>query len=174
MDKTGAVMPPRSVIIGLCAAALASAPLVAQQPRAVAAPQSPDVLRAAFIATMDAEFRRRDTDGNGTITRAELERFEGAAAFAAAQLQNRDLFRRLDADRNGMLSPGEFAALVGAPAAPDVSAQMSRLDGNRDQQVSLIEYRAATLAGFDRLDTDHDGIVTAAELRAGNIAPAGR
>jgi hypothetical protein len=46
---------------------------------------------------------------------------------------------------------------------------MVRLDTNHDQQVSLIEYRAATLLQFDRLDTDHDGIVTDAEFKAGNV-----
>ena len=34
------------------------------------------------------------------------------------------------------------------------------MDGNRDQQVSLVEHRTATLANFDRLDTDRNGVVT--------------
>lgn len=145
-----------------------AAPIPVSQPAA-----STDLSRALFITTMDGEFRRRDADGNGVISRAEMERFETAAAFAAAQVQNRNLFLRLDADRNGVIAPGEFAALVSAPATADVTVQMTRLDPNRDQQVTLIEYRAATLAGFDRLDKDLDGVVTAAEMRAGNLQPAG-
>ena len=33
------------------------------------------------------------------------------------------------------------------------------MDGNRDSQISLAEHRTATLANFDRLDTDKDGVV---------------
>lgn len=168
------MLKPLVALLALITASSAT-PLLAQQSGTSTPVQSSaasDLPRAMFIATMDGEFRRRDGDGNGVISRAELERYEAAAAFAAAQLQNRQLFQRLDADRNGALSPGEFAALVSAPAAVDVSAQMVRMDPNRDQQITLIEYRAATLAGFDRLDADHDGVVTAAEMRAGNIQPA--
>ena len=46
---------------------------------------------------------------------------------------------------------------------------LARMDGNRDSQVNLIEYRTATLANFDRLDTDKNGIVTPAEMKAGGI-----
>jgi hypothetical protein len=34
-----------------------------------------------------------------------------------------------------------------------------------------VEHRAATVANFDRLDADKDGIVTAAEMKAGGILP---
>jgi Ca2+-binding EF-hand superfamily protein len=170
------LLKPFVAMLALITASSAT-PLLAQQSGTSTPVQSSsasDLPRAMFIATMDGEFRRRDGDGNGVISRAELERYEAAAAFATAQLQNRQLFQRLDADRNGALSPGEFAGLVSVPAAVDVSAQMVRMDPNRDQQITLIEYRAATLAGFDRLDADHDGVVTAAEMRAGNVQPAGR
>jgi hypothetical protein len=48
---------------------------------------------------------------------------------------------------------------------------LSREDGNRDGQVSLVEHRTATLANFDRIDTDKNGIVSVAEMRAGGVAP---
>jgi hypothetical protein len=63
------------------------------------------------------------------------------------------LFARLNADRNGVPTPGEFAALVQDP-------------GNRDQVITMVEYRAATLANVDRLDTDKDGVRTGAEINA--------
>ena len=50
----------------------------------------------------------------------------------------------------------------------DVGPLMGRFDPNRDQTVTLIEWRAATLANFDKLDVDHDGVVTPAES-AGTI-----
>lgn len=161
------------VFVGTSSPAFAQQPPPAK-PAVSTAPPKADITRADYIKIMDGEFRRRDSDGNGTITRAELEKFEQAGALAQARENNRQLFYRLDADRNGSLSPGEFVVLVGAVPFIDVSPQMARLDANRDQQVSLIEYRATTLLQFDRLDTDHDGVVTDAEFKAGNIVPAGR
>ncbi len=45
-----------------------------------------------------------------------------------------------------------------------------RFDTSKDGKVSLIEHRTATLANFDRLDTDKDGVVTGAEMKAGGVA----
>jgi len=134
--------------------------------------QSGDVPRAVFITTMDAEFRRRDSNGDGTLVESEIQQFEGRESLAAARLANRNLFTRLDRDRNGTLSPDEFSALVGPVQPPNVGAQMLRLDSNRDKKVTIVEYRAATLSAFDRLDTDLDGVVTAAEMQAGKLTPA--
>jgi hypothetical protein len=57
------------------------------------------------------------------------------------------------------------------PPLANGQAVLARMDGNRDGQVSLVEYRAATLANFDRLDTDRDGTVTPTEMKAGGVAP---
>lgn len=124
----------------------------------------PDLPRADFIALMDADFKKRDLDGNGKATRAEVEAFTKRAAAAVAQEQNRELFQRLDIDKNGVITPTEFAALIPAPKFVDVSAEMTRFDSNRDQIITLVEYRTATLANFDRLDTDKDGILTPTEI----------
>ena len=53
----------------------------------------------------------------------------------------------------------------------DVKPILARMDLNRDQSISLVEHRTATLANFDRMDTDKNGIVTPAEIKA---AGAGR
>ena len=124
----------------------------------------PDLPRADFIALMDADFKKRDLDQNGKATRAEVEEFTKRAAAAVAQEQNRELFQRLDIDKNGVITPAEFAALIPPPKFVDVSAEMIRFDSNRDQIITLVEYRTTTLANFDRLDLDKDGILTAAEL----------
>ena len=178
------------LLIASMAAALAGGPLAAQGTRAPRSPapakpapapvapapvaSAPDLSRAAFIATMDAQFRAQDPNNDSKLTRAEIEGSERAKMLATAQTTNRQLFAQLDLDRNGVLYPQEFAGLVQQPPLPDVAPIMTRLDGNRDQVVTLVEYRAATLANFDRLDTDHDGIVTGAEMRAGRLAPTGR
>lgn len=141
---------------------------------AVPAPQpkaEPDLRRADFIRLMDAEFRRRDVDGDGRATRIEVQEFTKRAATVKAQEQNRALFQRLDTDRNGILSPTEFAGLIPAPGFIDVSAEMARFDNNRDQVITLVEYRTATLSNFDRTDADKDGILTIVELSKMN-APA--
>ena len=124
----------------------------------------PDLPRADFIALMDADFKKRDLDGNGKATRAEVEAFTKRAAAAVAQEQNRELFQRLDIDKNGVITPTEFAALIPAPKFVDVSAEMIRFDRNRDQIITLVEYRTATLENFDRLDADKNGILSAVEL----------
>lgn len=130
--------------------------------------------RASFIAQMDIEHRKRDADGDGKVTRAEMERWERGQLFAQAQAGNQALFARLDADRNGSLSPGEFSALVQDPGTPDVGPLMTRFDANRDQVITMVEYRAATLANFDRLDVDKDGVLTAAEMHPVQAKPVGR
>jgi len=133
------------------------------------APAGGDLPRAQFIASMDAQFRLRDTNGDGRVTRAELAQFEQRTAQAAAVEANARAFARLDTNKDGVLSRAEFAALVNKLAEPDVTPLMQRFDTNRDQAITLVEYRAATLANFDRLDADHDGIVTQAEMRAGTM-----
>lgn len=171
MRHRPAVQNPRLAALAVTLLTLTFSPSLAAQTAPPPPPPpaaSTDLTRAQFIAAMDAEFRKRDADGDGKVTRAELEAWERAQALAAAQAQNRALFQKLDTNRDGVLSPGEFAALVQPPTNMDVSPLMNRFDQNRDQMVTLIEWRAGTLANFDKLDADHDGVVTAAEAAAAN------
>lgn len=129
------------------------------------------LIRSQFAAQMDVQFRQIDADGNGQLTAAEIEKFERSKALAEAQARNEALFDQLDANKNGQVSATEFAKLVREPAAVSAQPMLSREDSNRDSQISLVEHRSATLGNFDRLDSDKDGIVTAAEMKAGGIAP---
>lgn len=138
----------------------------AQQP---AGPQP--ILRANFIAQMDAQFGKLDSDKDGRLSGTEIEQFEKQRLLAEAQARNDALFDRLDVNKNGQISAAEFAKLVAEPAAVSAQPMLSREDSNRDGQISLVEHRAATVANFDRLDTDKDGIVSVAEMKAGGIAP---
>jgi Ca2+-binding EF-hand superfamily protein len=148
----------------------AARPVTTAQPKKTNAPQeqqsstAQNLLRSDFIKLMDADFRKRDQDGNGKATRAEVEDFAKRTALALAQEQNRALFLRLDIDRNGLLTAAEFAGLVPSPQFPDVSEEMTRFDSNRDQIITLVEYRSATLANFDRMDADKDGVLVPSEL----------
>ena len=144
------------------ALALIAAPLLAQTAQPIP--------RATFIATVDAQFKSLDTNHDGVVTRAELEAHEQRAAAALAAQRAAALFAQADSDHNGQLSLAEFTRLAAAtPPHVDVSATMNRLDLNRDQKITLIENRTATLANFDKLDTDKDGVVSVAEMQAGGI-----
>lgn len=151
------------IILGLAALAVPSA-IVAQGTAAKPIP------RAQFIAEMDSQFRAMDADKNGQLTRIEIEQHQKLSAATEAKARNRALFVELDVDKNGQLSTAEFAKLTPPAATANAQPMLAREDSNRDNQISLVEHRIATLANFDRLDTDKDGVVTAAEMRAAGIA----
>jgi Ca2+-binding EF-hand superfamily protein len=161
------------VLIAVALVAQGPAALAQKQKRVQAqAPAGPQpILRANFIAQMDAQFGKMDADKNGLVTRPEIEQFEKQRALAEAQARNESLFDQLDVNKNGQISATEFAKLVTEPAVTSAQPMLGREDGNRDGQISLVEHRAATLTNFDRIDTDKDGVVSVAEMKAGGIAP---
>jgi Ca2+-binding EF-hand superfamily protein len=132
-------------------------------------PVTKPIPRAQFIAEMDAQFRRMDYDKNDQVTGQEIEQYQKLTAAAEAKVRNQAMFAQLDADKNGQLSKTEFAKLTTVAPTANAEPMLAREDGNRDQQISLIEHRSATLANFDRLDTDKDGIVTETEMKAVGI-----
>ena len=119
---------------------------------------------------MDAEFGKRDVNKDGQLIRTEVEAFQRIEAQAQAAQKARNAFTALDTDKNGQLSFAEFAKLAtAAPAAVNGQGQISTMDANRDGKVSLVEYRTTTLGNFDRMDTDKDGVVTPAEMKAAGL-----
>jgi Ca2+-binding EF-hand superfamily protein len=157
--------------------ALVSAPTLAQGTAApkAAAPAAPaaagpvPVPRADFLATMDSEFKRMDANKDGILTRKEVEDYQHAVALRAAQERNVALFLMLDKDKNGTLTPAEFADLPMNMPEPNSAAVFTQTDLNRDGQINIVEYRTGKLSAFDRMDTDKDGVVTPAEMRAAGI-----
>lgn len=146
-----------------------AAKVAAGNPKIVAQVQSraeQPLPRYKFIADMDGQFRIKDSNRDGFLSAAEIEADERSQSAAQAQAQNRALFGRLDFDRNGVISPAEFTRLI--PQSPVASAapMLGRMDSNRDRKISLVEHRTATLANFDALDADKDGIVYPAEMKA--------
>lgn len=146
-------------------AGLSQAPAPRPAQPAAASP----VPRTAFIATMDSEFRQMDADKNGTLTRTEIEQFQRAVIMTQAQARNRAAFAQLDADRNGQLSAAEFARLPMPLPAPNPAPVLAQTDLNKDQSVTLVEYRTGKLVNFDRMDADKNGIVSVAEMKAAGI-----
>jgi Ca2+-binding EF-hand superfamily protein len=162
-------MAVHRIWFGTIAWVIAGSPAIGQQKAEMAGPKP--IARAQFIVSMDSEFRKVDADKNGQLTAAEIEQSQKLQAVASAQARNRTQFTELDTDRNGQLSPAEFAKLAPPPVAANAQPVLAKMDGNRDGQVSLVEYRIATLANFDRLDADRNGTVTPAEMKAGGITP---
>ena len=122
--------------------------------------------RAVFIATMDSEYRKLDTNRDQIVTKIEIEANQRNLQSAAAARRARAVFSQVDTDRNGQISIDEFVRANATTSKVDGSAIMGRLDSNRDQKVTLVEYRILTLTNFDRIDTDRDGVLTTAEQRA--------
>lgn len=158
---------PRHLLVIAATTALATPIGSNAQPTVAGKP----LARTQFIAEMDGEFRKMDADKNGQLTPVEIEQYQKLQAVVQAHARNLVLFAQLDTDKNGQLSKTEFSKL--ATPAPTANAQpmLSRMDGNRDRQVSLVEHRTATLANFDRIDADRDGVVTPAEMKAGGVSP---
>jgi Ca2+-binding EF-hand superfamily protein len=159
------------IVLMLLASGSAGLALAQQRTKEQQSPSPQPISRTAFIAQMDAQFGKMDADKNGQLTRAEIEQVQKLAAVAEAEARNRALFAELDKDGNKQLSAAEFAKLVTDPPPAIAAPMLSREDGNRDGQVSLVEHRTATLANFDSIDTDKNGIVSVAEMRAGGVAP---
>ena len=169
-------MPNRSLIYLIATVLAVSSSTAFAQNQRNASPAQPaagpqPLSRTTFLAEMDLQFRLMDADKNGQLTRTEIEQFQKLAAVAEAQARNRSLFAQLDADKNGQISALEFKKLIASPTPANAGPMLSREDSNRDQQISLVEHRVATLANFDRLDADKDGVVTSAEMKAGGITP---
>jgi Ca2+-binding EF-hand superfamily protein len=156
------------LLIALGLATGAAPPPTGKPPTSPKAPAAVPVPRADFIRTMDAEFAKMDADQNKVVTRAEIEQYERAANLLQARAAAHLLFEKMDTDRNGQLSPAEFEHMV-TPAAPNPAPILAQHDLNKDGKITLVEYRTAKLANFDRMDADKDGVVSVAEMRAAGL-----
>ncbi len=103
-----------------------------------------------------------DTNGDGSITRAEL------TAFRAKN------FTRLDRDGNGVLTRSDIPAMA-ARMRPDIDFDrlIKQFDANGDKKVSRDEFVSGPTTYFDLADANRDGVLTKAERDAA-IAAAKR
>jgi hypothetical protein len=162
----------RMSVRGSIAAALALLVVIGSATGAMAQEGGEPLTRMVFIAQMDAEFKRLDSDGNGMVVPQEIIASQQASAQTEALRQNQIVFGQLDLNADGQLSPQEFAALANPSAIPvDATPVMNQWDTDRDGVITLVEYRIATQSNFDRVDSDRDGVITDMEMRAAGIQP---
>lgn len=146
----------------LLAAALAGT-TVAGLAYAQAAPQTP---RSGMA--------RADGDGDGRVSKAE---------FIA---RSDERFAKLDKNGDGQLSPDEMPqrrdmAAAGTDSSPPAGRgggmrdkmrarmrdhMIDRLDTNHDGMISRDEFRAQAAERFERMDANHDGLLDQGEMAA--------
>ena len=141
----------------------------------LAAAAQPAPTRAVLLRNLDTGFKAIDTNGDGSLSSAELQAAEGKVQqqrLAQVRARFESDFTKLDTNKDGQLSKAEFmAAAPTAPrTAPNGAAILAQLDKNKDSKVSADEYRAPQLAIFDRVDSNKDGTVSAAERQAAQAA----
>ena len=151
------------------AASKAPSPARQANTTTASAPAAPN--RAAVVRNIDANFKAIDTNGDGTLSVAELAAAAGKGQqqrLAKLRARFEADFAKLDTNKDGQLSKAEFMA-----AAPQVSATtptganlLAQLDKNKDGKVSADEFRMPVLERFDAIDTNHDGIISPAEREA--------
>lgn len=147
--------------------ALAAAPATPSKP-AAAAPKT--MSKADFTKSIDSRFTAVDTNKDGFLSKDEVAAAQAKGLENARSEQQQRLeaeFKKLDTDKNGSLSLAEFKAAA-PPVKPSETpdAMIAQFDTNKDGKVSAAEYRAKPLANFDKIDSDHNGVLTAQEVAA--------
>jgi Ca2+-binding EF-hand superfamily protein len=156
-------------ILGAGAAlACASGQALAQTANAPAAPQP--LARTQVVQQLDADFKTLDTNGDGKLTKAEVQAaIVKRAAEAQAMLLQRQKqdFDKLDTNKDGRLTLAEYQAGTKISAKENAAdVRMAQLDTNKDGSITAAEFRAITLSQFDKLDKNKDGILQPSERPA--------
>jgi Ca2+-binding EF-hand superfamily protein len=168
-----------AVAIGPAANAQAStppkAPAAQARPAAPAARTLKPIVRADILRELNANYKAIDVNGDGALVQSELEAVQARVQQNAnAQFAKRreGVFRQLDTNKDGQLSQADFNAGSPPPRLrdPAPAAFMQQMDSNKDQKLSPAEFGATTLANFDRLDLNRDGIVSVEERQKARTA----
>ena len=153
----------RSLILIWAGAAIAPGAPASSQTAAPQAVAPKPVSRADLVKTLDTQFGAVDANHDGSISKAELEAAELRGLQQRAQAQ----FKQLDTNHDGQLNFQEFAAGGLTQIVSQLSDRgLQQLDTDRDGKISADEFRAPQLASFAKVDANHDGTVTPAEIAA--------
>jgi Ca2+-binding EF-hand superfamily protein len=125
----------------------------------------------AFAGDGDAKFKLMDTNGDGSISRAEH------AAGAQA------MFGKMDANADGIVTVAEMDAGHSEKKSSKLkfwdkkdkdelaaSEKISLIDSNADGQITRAEHEAGSEKMFTKLDTNDDGTLSKDECDAGHKA----
>lgn len=107
-----------------------------------------------------AQLKQFDLDGDGNLTREELER--------ALHVE----FAKWDKDKDGFLSTIEARAL-NDERRKQPNAPSPVFDWNADGHIDFTEFANQWLSMFDRLDADGDGVLTEQEMMRPPMGPHG-
>ena len=138
------------------------APAEATSPAAttpVEVPPSESAPPAPAPATADENFRKMDTNGDGSITADEHA--QGA----------KSMFDSMDADKNGTVTAQEMdasRAAMGGDTRMSSADKIKTIDANDDGAISAEEHANGSRAMFEKMDTDKSGQLSAAEVQAGH------
>ncbi len=123
--------------------------------------------RAQLTQKIEADFKASDTNGDGRISKAEIQaalQHRAAQATTAIHQQQQAEFNKLDTNKDGRLTLAEYQAGTAITVRPEaVDRRLQQLDTNRDNAVTAAEFRAVMLGEFDKLDTNKDGVLSAQE-----------
>jgi hypothetical protein len=131
---------------------------------AMAMAQDLPTTRAGLDSAVAARFAEADRNHDGVIDRSEAAAVLGIAASAASRPKSQALFDlstgpdgrpQLSLNDDGPLSSGGMFDML-----------FTQIDRNGDDQLSHTEVQAAARARFDAADTNHDGMLSKAELAA--------
>ncbi len=176
----------------ICAAVAVTPALAlsAQKPAPATAPTN-SITRAQIVDKVKERFSRLDANKDGFLTKAELDAAE-AAMNKRMQQHESAMFDRIDTNKDGSISRSEFEAAqragiarrrgagrmhaAGAHSVHDamVDRMLASDDANKDGRVSLQEATTAAVAHFDRIDTNHDGVLEPNEIRAAHKGARGK
>jgi len=127
----------------------------------------------------DDLFGKVDSDGDGTVSKTELqallEAMSGGTASKAG-VSSDEVFSQLDADGDGSLSEAEFDA--GRPSGPGTEAGGMQATGGMPPPPggpggaggAAGASGSSSATSYDPLDTNEDGVVSAAERLAGGTS----
>lgn len=114
-------------------------------------------------ADQEARFESMDTNGDGKVSPDEH-------AAAASRM-----FEKMDANGDGKVTAAEMTAahqkVTGEKAEKGemtAADKIKMFDTNGDGALTADEHAAAAKTVFDKMDTDHDGYLTKAEMKAGH------
>ena len=120
-------------------------------------------LPSVAFADGEARFESMDTNGDGKISPDE----HSAAASR--------MFEKMDTNADGKVTAAEMTAakqnMTGKKAEKGemTSAEkIKKFDTNGDGVLTADEHAAAAKTMFDKMDTDHDGYLSKAEVKAGH------